>query len=85
MQTVSKFEADLLRLLYFILKREPVERARQVLELRVENPPRYLSDGAVRLIQSSLAKGCALILAHRGGWRDEIHLRSGKPAGGRLW
>ncbi|MFM7152456.1 MAG: hypothetical protein ACKO23_21725, partial [Gemmataceae bacterium] len=22
---------------------------------------------------------------HRGGWRDEIHLRSGKPAGGRLW
>jgi len=39
----------------------------------------------VRLVQDALAKGCTFLLAQRGGWRDERHLRNDKPVGGRLW
>jgi hypothetical protein len=84
MQNVSRFEASLLRLLYYFLRREPVERALPLVEARCEAPA-CLSRGAVRLVQEALAKGCTFLLAQRGGWRDERYLRNEKPAGGRLW
>jgi len=84
MQNVSRFEANLLRLLYYFLAREPVERVQSVLENRCE-PPVCLSRGAVRLIQETLAKGTAYLLAQRGGWRDERHLRGFRVVSGRLW
>ena len=74
MQNVSRFEASLLRLLYYFLRREPIERAVPLVEARSE-APRCLSQGAVRLVQEALAKGCTFLLARRGGWRDERHLR----------
>src|SRR5580704_5599679 len=83
MQNVSRFEASLLRLLYYFLRREPVERALPLIEARSE-PPACLSAGSVRLVQEALAKGCTFLLAQRGGWRDERHLRNEKPVGGRL-
>jgi hypothetical protein len=83
-QNVSRFEASLLRLLYWFLRREPVERALPLVEARCEPPP-CLSRGAVRLVQEALAKGCTFLLAQRGGWRDERFLRNEKPVGGRLW
>src|SRR5947209_422823 len=84
MQSVSRFEANLLRLLYYFLRREPPERALPLVEQRLA-PPRCLSRPAVRLVQDALAKGCPFLLAHRGGWRDERYLRNGRPVQGRLW
>ena len=84
MQTVSRFENNLLHLLYFFLRQEPVERALPLVENRCE-PPACLAAAAVRLVKDALGKGCTLLLAQRGGWRDERHLRNGKPKGGRLW
>src|ERR1700722_15561674 len=84
MQTISRFEANLLRLLYFFLRREPPERALPLVEQRVDPPP-CLKRGAVRLVQDAFAKGCTHLLAQRGGWRDERHLRGERIAAGRLW
>lgn len=84
MQNVSRFEANLLRLLYYFLRREPVERAVPIIEGRLDPPP-CLSPGAVRLVKDALAKGTTYLLAQRGGWCDERHLRGNKPVGGRLW
>jgi hypothetical protein len=84
MQTVSRFEADLLRLLAYFLHREPIERAVPLLKNRCEAPP-CLSRGAVGLVQDALAKGCVHLLAKRGGWQSERFLRNGQVVEGRLW
>src|SRR5262245_45071081 len=84
MLNVSRFEASLLRLLYYFLRREPIERALPLVEARCE-PPACLCHGAVRLVQGALAKGCTFLPAQRGGWRDERHLRDERIASGRLW
>jgi hypothetical protein len=84
MQSVSRFEANLLRLLSFFLKREPPEQALPLVEQRLD-PPVCLQRPAVRLVQDALAKGCTYLLAQRGGWRDERHLRGERIAEGRLW
>src|SRR4051794_41176266 len=84
MQSVSRFEANLLRLLYYFLRREPAERALPLVEARIAAPP-CLSRPAVRLVQDALAKGCTFLLAQRGGWRDERFLRNEVAVSGRLW
>jgi hypothetical protein len=84
MQTVSRFEANLLLLLYFILRREPAERALPLIEKGL-TPPRCLSRAAVRLVQDALTKGCVHLLAERGGFWRERFLRDGRPVEGRLW
>jgi hypothetical protein len=84
MHHVSRFEANLLRLLYFFLRREPVERALPLVENRMP-PPACLSRNAVRLAQDALAKGCTFLLAQRGGWRSERYLRDERVVEGRLW
>lgn len=84
MQNVTRFEASLLRLLYYFLRREPIERALPLIEARSEPPP-CLGKGALRLVQDALAKGCTFLLAQRGGWRDEPFLRQMKQRSGRLW
>jgi hypothetical protein len=84
MHSVSRFEANLLRLLYYFLGQEPPERALPLVEQRLKTPP-CLSRTAVHLVEAALAKGCTHLLARRGGWRDERHLRGEKVVGGRLW
>src|SRR4051812_37392059 len=84
MQTVSRFEANLLRLLYYFLRREPIERALPLVENRCQAPA-CLSRTAVRLVQDALAKGCPFLLGRRGGWMKERHLRGERVASGRLW
>jgi hypothetical protein len=84
MQRVSQFEADLLRLLAYFLRREPPERALPLLENRCAAPP-CLKRNAVALIQDTLSKGCVLLLARSGGWRRERFLRQERVVEGRLW
>lgn len=84
MQTVSRFEANLLTLLYFFLRRAPAERALPLIE-QGQTPPPCLSRSAVRLVRDALATGCVYLLAERGGWRRERFLRDGRAIEGRLW
>ncbi len=84
MQTVSRFEASLLRLLGYFLRREPPERALPLLEDRCAAPP-CLNRNAVNLVKDALAKGCVSLLARRGGWRRERFLRGERGIEGRLW
>ncbi|MCC6420892.1 MAG: hypothetical protein IT429_21870 [Gemmataceae bacterium] len=81
---VCRFEANLLEILRFFLRRLSVERAqRRILEACEQ--PTCLSRGAVNLVQDTLAKGCTSLLARAGGWRRARHLRAGKAVEGRLW
>ncbi|NUQ66140.1 MAG: hypothetical protein HUU20_27065, partial [Pirellulales bacterium] len=83
MRAVSRFESNLLRIVYGIVGQAP--RAEVVpLVLREMEPPRGLSRDAVDLVQDALAKGCVRLLA-RGGWRRERFLRGDQPVEGRLW
>lgn len=84
MKVVSRFEANLLRILHFFLGKVPREQALPLL-LAGQAAPRCLSADAVALIEDSLAKGCTLLLAKAGGWRRERFLRAGHIAEGRLW
>jgi hypothetical protein len=84
MQSVSHFEANLLRLLWYFLRRELPERVLPLLENRC-NPPRCLNRNAVHLVQDALTKGCVALLARRGGWRRERFLRGERVVEGRLW
>jgi hypothetical protein len=84
MQSVSRFEANLLRLLWYFLRREPLERVLPLLENRCKAPA-CLQRGAIHLVKDALAKGCVLQLARRGGWRRERFLRGGQVVEGRLW
>jgi hypothetical protein len=84
MRVVSRFEANLLVILQFFLRRVPGEQALPLLSKPLKRP-RCLSRDAVELVQDTLAKGCMLLLARAGGWRRERHLRGERIAEGRLW
>lgn len=84
MNSVSRFEANLLRLLWYFMGREPPERALPILEARCAAPP-CLHRNAVHLIQDALSKGCVFLLARRGGWRRERFLHGERVLEGRLW
>ena len=84
MRSVSRFEANLLRLLGYFLHREPPERAVTLLENRCSAPP-CLHRDAIELVKDALAKGCVVLLARRGGWRRKRFLRGDRMVEGRLW
>lgn len=81
---VSRFEANLLRILHLFLRRDPTQQAFPLIFNKTEAPP-CLSRTAVELIKDTLAKGCISILARTSGWWTERHLRQGKICEGRLW
>src|SRR5829696_10061826 len=83
-KSVSRFEANLLRILRFFLKQVPAEQALGLVRDKVD-PPRCLSATAVRLVEDSLAKGCVLYLVRAGAWKRDRFLRDGVPKFGRLW
>lgn len=84
MKSVSRFEANLLRLLGFFLGRVPAERAAPLIESRCEPSP-CLSANAIALVQDALSKGCVAELVRRGGWRRERFVRGEGVVEGRLW
>lgn len=84
MTPVSRFEADLLRVVHALLGRAPLAGALPLIVGRRERPA-CLGRGVVALVQDALAKGCVWRLAREGGWRPERHLRGDRVAAGRLW
>src|SRR5262245_15894407 len=83
-KSVSRFEANLLRILRFILKQAPAEQAMRLVHDRFERP-KCLSAAAVELVQDSLAKGTVLYLVRAGAWKRDRFLRGGDARFGRLW
>lgn len=83
-KAVNRFEAHLLRILWFLFRRLPIEQALPLVSGRHRRPP-CLSRTAVELIQDTLAKGSVFLLATSGGWRRERWLRGEEIASGRLW
>ncbi|MEK6233727.1 MAG: hypothetical protein N2C14_03360, partial [Planctomycetales bacterium] len=83
-KSVSRFEADLLRILWFVLQRGPREQAISLLQATAKRPP-CLSRDAVELIKDALSKGCVILLARNGGWRRERRIRNEEIREGRLW
>jgi hypothetical protein len=81
---VSRFEADLLRILHGLLRRAPRERIVPLVLNRCPRPP-CLSPAAVALVQEALGKGCVWLLARGGGWLRQRQLRGGRVVEGRLW
>ncbi len=84
MRSISRFEADLLRILHALLGRSPIEGAWPLIAGR-HKKPHCLSRGAVELVQDALAKGCVWRLAREGGWLPDRYLRGDRVASGRLW
>jgi hypothetical protein len=84
MKTVSRFEANLLRILACFLRRAPVEQALPLILRPCERPP-CLSRAAVELVEDALRKGCLWLLAKEGGWCRERYLRGEQILSGRLW
>ena len=84
MKAVSRFEANLLRLLHFFLRQAPIQQALPLLEAKLERP-KSPGPHALELVQDALSKGIVLLLTRCGGWRVERHLRDEKPVEGRLW
>lgn len=81
---VSRFEANLLRIVRFFFQQIPAEEALPLVRT-TQSRPRCLSAPAVHLVRDTLAKGCVLYLVRAGGWRHERFLRKGEPKAGRLW
>ncbi|MGE3808294.1 MAG: hypothetical protein AB7K24_26840 [Gemmataceae bacterium] len=81
---VSRFEANLLTILRFLLRKVPEEQALPLL-LKGYPRPKCLSRACVQLVEDTLAKGSMLFLARGSGWRHERYLRGDKIVAGRLW
>jgi hypothetical protein len=82
--SLTRFEANLVRILRYFLRRFPADRASSLLHQSIARPA-CLRRVAVQLVQDTLAKGVPLLLARGGGWRRERHLRGGQRVEGRLW
>jgi hypothetical protein len=84
MRGVSRFEADVLRIVSCLVHRAPAE---QVLQLVVEKTerPACLSRTCVELVQDHLRKGVVSLLARTGGWQSARFLQNGTPITGKLW
>jgi hypothetical protein len=84
MTLVSRFEADLLRLLHALLGRAPIEGVVSILEARRDRPA-CLGRPTLGLIGDALVKGYVHRLARLGGWHRDRFLRDGRAVSGRLW
>jgi hypothetical protein len=81
---VSRFEADVLRLLRFFFGRLPAEQAKAILNQRVKMPA-GLRRNAVLLMEDTLRKGVVQFLVRAGGWRRDRFLKDGEPREGFVW
>jgi len=82
-RTVTRFEANLIRITRALVGRLSLAEALPLL-LRREKAPRCLSRDCVRLVEQTLATGLTERFA-RLGWRVERHQRAQTVASGRLW
>jgi len=81
---VAQSEADLLTVARAMVGGMSAEAVEPL--LRQERPmARKLGPTAMGLLKQTLARGVALELGRRGGWRPSRHLRQGEVVAGRMW
>ena len=81
---VSRFEANLLRMLRFFFIRCRWNRLSNS-STKAWLAHRVVGERLVHLIRDTLSKGCVLYLARAGGWERLQFLCDGAPRFGRLW
>src|SRR5207302_2761758 len=64
--SLSRFEANLVRILRFFVRAAPASQAEPILFARCPRPP-CLTRACVRLVQDTLARGCVRLLARGDG------------------
>lgn len=84
MKTVSRFEANLLRILQGFFGRVSSDQVLRLVAMELRCP-RCLSRNAVELVKDTLQKGVPYYLARHDGWKRERFLRNEHIAEGRLW
>lgn len=84
MKSLSRFEANLMAILYAILGERSPSSVLMQLEHAQERPS-CLTRGAVDMAEEALRKGMVRWLASIQGWQKEKFLRRGEPSQGRLW
>jgi hypothetical protein len=81
---LTRFEANLVRILRFFMRGSSPGEALSLLFTRCSRPA-CVSRACVRIVQEMLAKGCVRLLARDGGWQRQRFLRGNEIADGRLW
>lgn len=84
MSLVAASEAELLSIARALVGELQVEAVEPLVRTRRVLAPKQ-GPTSMRLLEHTLAAGCVLQLARRGGWRSKRHLQSGKVASGRFW
>jgi hypothetical protein len=84
MKTVSRFEANLLRILHGFFGRTSSDQVLKLVQTEIDCP-NCLNRNAVDLVKDTLQKGVPMYLAQQGGWRRERFLRNEQISEGRLW
>lgn len=84
MRGVSRFEADVLRIVSCLVHRAPAEQVLALVVGKAERPG-CLSRTCVELVQDHLRKGVVSLLARTGGWQQSRFLRNGTANTGKLW
>lgn len=84
MRAVSRFEANLLRILHCFLGHGEVGVALPAI-VRPLPRPNCLSRDAIELVQQALATGTVMLLTRGGAWTRQRHLRDDQISEGRLW
>ena len=84
MRSINRFESNLVRILHSFLGHTSVQHVLPALKRPMERPS-CLSRDAVELVQQSLANGTVMLLARRGGWLQQRHLRGDQIREGSLW
>ena len=84
MRGVSRFEADVLRIVSCLVHRAPAEQVLSLIVGKTERPG-CLNRTCVELVQDHLRKGVVSLLARIGGWQRVRFLRNGTAITGTLW
>lgn len=81
---VTPFEAKLLQILHYLLRRGDEQQALDLVFQTTESPT-CLTKNAITLIQTTLARGIVRILTYSSGWKIEKSIHDDTILQGRLW
>lgn len=84
MKSLSRFEANLMSILYGLLGERPQSAIAAALDATLERPS-CLTRDTVEMVQDALRKGLVKWLAETDGWQTQRFLRRDEVVQGRLW
>jgi hypothetical protein len=81
---LAPYERDVVLVARAIVSGGPYEAVDSIFRSKSEGHP-GLSSSAMRVLEDTLAKGCAIALARHGGWRNAPRVGPNGVATARLW